>query len=323
MPQRWVGRSRVTLWRAVAAVLLLAMLGGTVQLDPGRGADRAVAATAAAAARLALAGDEAARPVASTAAYVESLGGNASWQTGTVALPADDAADRFEPRVYVYVAHRQDDGQWTAALEGTAEFQPLATEALAVLSGTVSGDLLATTVQSSGSGSAALSLPWATGKAWRLTGGPHHFRGGGSRPWSSLDFAGPTPGVSTKVRAARGGVVVRPCANLVQIRHGDGWTTSYYHLKNIAVRAGQSINRGQVIGYTSKRAGCGGYATGKHVHFSLLKSGSYVNIRGHAIGGWTVKEGSSSYKGCLIKGDKKRCAPNGSIYNNGSVGDGD
>jgi LasA protease len=326
MPQHRVGRWRGLLRRALVAVLVLVLAGSYVPSDlaPSQ-PDRALTASVEAAARKAL-GSSPALSAATAGEYANAVvvpaGGRGQWQTGTFTLAAWPGVEGDEPRVYLYVAQRQGSA-WTAAIEGSSAFAPLATRALATLSGTSSADLLSTALAStSGDGSARLSLPWKTGKTWRLTGGPHSFRGGSSRPWSSLDFAGPTPGVSTKVRAARRGVVVRPCANLVQVRHGNGWTTSYYHLKNIAVRAGQTVSRGQFLGYTSKRARCGGSATGKHVHFSLLRSGSYVNIRGHAIGGWTVKEGSSPYEGCLVKGDKKRCAPNGSIHNNGTVGSG-
>ena len=161
-----------------------------------------------------------------------------------------------------------------------------------------------------------LSLPWSGGTSWRLTGGPHSNTGSG-RPWSSLDFAGPVPGHSYPVRAAADGVVTRPCGNMVQIRHIDGWQTSYYHLIHIKVRAGQRVKEGQLLGYTSTKAGCGGSATGPHVHFALKHNGSYVNIDGLEIGGWTVREGNSQYVGCLVRGTKKRCAPSGSLYNFG------
>src|SRR5688500_18712653 len=70
-----------------------------------------------------------------------------------------------------------------------------------------------------GDGSARLSLPWPTGEFWRLTGGPHSEQGGRTRPWSAVDFQ-PESGTRGKVRAARGGVVRRPCPNLVLINHG-------------------------------------------------------------------------------------------------------
>jgi LasA protease len=310
MPQHRVGRSNDLLSRALVAVLVAIMAGGYVQLavqPPAR---------AAAAARTALA---AAQPLLPASAVVTPVGGADGWQTGTIAIPARSDVEGDEPRVFLYVAHRQG-MDWTAAIEGTNDFVALAGEARAALSGTASADLLATALDTtSGDGSAALSLPWASGKTWRLTGGPHP-HSGNSRPWGALDFAGPRPGMSVKVRAARGGIVVRPCGSLVQIRHAGGWTTSYYHLRKISVRAGQSVSRGQVIGRTSSRATCGGRATGPHVHFSLLRYGSVVNLRGHVLGGWKVKEGSSAYQGCLVKNGVKRCAPGGSIYNDGSIG---
>jgi LasA protease len=245
-----------------------------------------------------------------------------AWETGTLVIPGgspDGAAHDADPRVFLYLARRGPSG-WTAALEGTRAFERLAALGMASLVDTRAGALLATATATYAGGSAALRLPWPTGTSRRLTGGPHSFSGSRYRPWSSLDFAAPISGQSVRISAARGGLVVRPCANLVQIRHGEGWTTSYYHVKNVAVRKGQYVARGALIGYTSKAAGCGGYATGPHVHFSLLRSGSYVNIRGHTIGGWTVRDGSSPYSGCMVKGSVIRCAPNGLIYNDGSVG---
>jgi LasA protease len=170
-----------------------------------------------------------------------------------------------------------------------------------------------------GDGSAKLSLPWARGEFWRLTGGPHPESYGRQRPWSSVDFQ-PENAKPGRVRAARGGVVSRPCRNLVLINHGDGWTTSYYHVTNIQVKNGQRVDRGQLLGWTSTRAGCGGFATGPHLHFSLLWKGDYVNIRGHAVGGWKVTEGSEPYRGCLVKDGMRKCAPKGNVYNFGVIG---
>lgn len=319
MPQHSVGPSRS--WQSRTLVLLLALaLGvGSVQHSLQYGPS-GINDTPAEAARHEL---RQMHGMAAATALVRRLGGTDTWQTGTITIPAADGLDEFgshdEPRVFLYVAHRNGAG-WTAALEGSGAFGGLAGQASAALAGTASGMILALATSTSPGGSAKLSLPWTRGYSWRLTGGPHNFTGSGSRPWSSLDFAGPTPGVSTRIRAARSGFVVRPCANFVQVRHADGWTTSYYHVKNVAVRRGQYVARGALLGYTSKAAGCGGYATGVHVHFSLLKSGSYVNIRRHTIGGWTVVDGSSAYRGCLVKGTVKRCAPNGLIYNDGSIG---
>jgi LasA protease len=323
VPQHWVGRRGYWLRALVLSVTLALVAAPTADNVPG--ADGAASHSPADAARV-----ELLRTLGVGADAIESrFGGRGQWQTGTLAVPAGTAAGQDEPHVYLYVA-RRGAGGWTAAIEGSGHFVRLARQAQHELAGTTVADLLARATGGVGSsiaasstvgdGSAKLSLPWARGQTWRLTGGPHNFHGGRSRPWSSLDFAGPEPGVSVKVRAARDGVVVRPCANLVQVRHGDGWATSYYHLSNIAVKAGETVSRGQFLGRTSNASGCGGMSSGPHVHFSLLKSGSFVNIAGHTIGGWTVEDGAEAYDGCMVRNRDRRCAPNGRIYNDGAIG---
>jgi len=166
------------------------------------------------------------------------------------------------------------------------------------------------------SGLPDFQLPWAVGTSWRMTGGPHSNTGVG-RPWSALDFQGPHAGVSYPVRAVADGVVVRPCANWVKIRHANGWESGYYHLKHIKVHAGQHVQAGQLLGYTSTDAACGGSATGAHVHFSVQRYGRYVPVNGLVVGGWTVRAGAQQYVGCLIRGTQRKCAPSGPIYNFG------
>lgn len=314
MPQHWVGRSGSSPGRVLVAVMALVLVGGHVQLDQAALAASRAGAGAADAARQQLTLTFGA---AAESAQAARFGGNGHWETGTLVIPGNSDEDA---QVFLYVAQRQGAG-WTAAVEGSStNFDLLAEQGHAALAGTPSADLLATTTAvAAGAGSTSLSLPWTDGNTWRLTGGPHSYDGRKRSPWSSLDFAGPKPGVSYMVRAAGAGVVVRPCSNLVQVRHSGGWATSYYHLTNIAVRAGQSIARGVLLGYTSTSARCGGLATGPHVHFTLLRYGSPVGISGHTIGGWTVRDGSGQYYGCLIKGGTRKCAPGGSIYNNGAT----
>lgn len=313
LPQQWVGRTGSSRGRMLVAFLALVLAGGHVQLDSAAIAAPLAGSGAAEAARVELARSHGA--VAATA-QASRFGGNARWETGTLVIPASLDGDA---QVFLYVAQRNGSA-WTAAVEGSTDFPLLAEQGHAALAGTASAELLSTTaVMASGSGSTSLGLPWADAATWRLTGGPHSDDGRRSSPWSSIDLAGPKPGVSAKVRAAGAGIVVRPCANLVQIRHSGGWTTSYYHLAYIGVRAGQSVARGTFLGYTSTSARCGGQATGPHVHFTLLRYGSPVAIHGRTLGGWTVREGSGQYYGCMVRGDKRRCAPGGSIYNYGSV----
>lgn len=62
----------------------------------------------------------------------------------------------------------------------------------------------------------------------------------------------------------------------VQIDHGNGYTTWYAHMKNIYVRTGQGVSKGQAIG----QMGSTGRSTGPHVHFELRRgsgSGGQIN----------------------------------------------
>jgi len=55
--------------------------------------------------------------------------------------------------------------------------------------------------------------------------------------------------------------------------HGLGLQTLYGHLSQIDVKAGDTVNKGQIIG----RTGFSGLAGGDHLHFDVLVSGQQVN----------------------------------------------
>jgi murein DD-endopeptidase MepM/ murein hydrolase activator NlpD len=61
--------------------------------------------------------------------------------------------------------------------------------------------------------------------------------------------------------------------NLIVLKHGFGLTTRYGHLSAFAVKAGQSVKRGDVIGYV----GMTGRATGPHLHYEILTNGQLLN----------------------------------------------
>jgi murein DD-endopeptidase MepM/ murein hydrolase activator NlpD len=61
--------------------------------------------------------------------------------------------------------------------------------------------------------------------------------------------------------------------NLVVLRHDFGLTTRYGHLSGYAVHPGQTVRRGQVIGYV----GATGRATGAHLHYEILANGALLN----------------------------------------------
>jgi murein DD-endopeptidase MepM/ murein hydrolase activator NlpD len=79
---------------------------------------------------------------------------------------------------------------------------------------------------------------------------------------------------STPIKAAAGGVVVWAgprggYGNAVIIDHGSGVGTVYAHQSAVAVSPGQSVSRGQVIGYV----GHTGLAGGPHLHFEVRVGG--------------------------------------------------
>ena len=61
--------------------------------------------------------------------------------------------------------------------------------------------------------------------------------------------------------------------NYVLISHGGGRATLYAHCSSLAVKAGQSVKKGQVIGYV----GSTGNSTGPHLHFEIRINGYTVD----------------------------------------------
>ncbi len=61
--------------------------------------------------------------------------------------------------------------------------------------------------------------------------------------------------------------------NYVMIDHGNGKMTVYGHMTNIVVSTGQSVSKGQTIGYV----GTTGYSTGPHLHFECRYNGVKYN----------------------------------------------
>ena len=77
-------------------------------------------------------------------------------------------------------------------------------------------------------------------------------------------------GYGTPIRAMGNGVVVQTTVNAwdgytTVIAHGGGLTTWYAHQSRFAVRPGEYVSRGEVIGYV----GSSGFSTGPHLHFNI------------------------------------------------------
>ncbi|MDD8030581.1 MAG: M23 family metallopeptidase [Acidobacteriota bacterium] len=92
---------------------------------------------------------------------------------------------------------------------------------------------------------------------------------------SGLDIA---TNLNNPVVATANGVVVQVGfdkykGNFVSISHGNGFSTHYWHLNKYAVKSGQKIERGQVIGYVGKT----GKALGPHLHYEVHLNGKAIN----------------------------------------------
>jgi murein DD-endopeptidase MepM/ murein hydrolase activator NlpD len=96
--------------------------------------------------------------------------------------------------------------------------------------------------------------------------------GSWSRYHTGIDFRA---AYGTPIRAVKSGVVLYAgnsgdwAGNHVAIKHGDGKTTMSSHMSSMDVRAGQTVQAGQVIG----RVGETGRAFGAHLHFELYPEG--------------------------------------------------
>ena len=61
--------------------------------------------------------------------------------------------------------------------------------------------------------------------------------------------------------------------NCVMIDHGNGYVTLYGHMSSISVSVGQSVSKGETIGYV----GSSGIATGPHCHYEIFSGGGRID----------------------------------------------
>ncbi len=125
-------------------------------------------------------------------------------------------------------------------------------------------------------------LARATPSIWPLAGWLSSGYGNRKDPFDgSADFH---PGLDiaanrgTPVRATADGTVSTAgyngnYGNSVLIEHGFSISTRFGHMSRLAVREGQQIRRGDVVGYV----GSTGRATGAHLHYEILVNGSPIN----------------------------------------------
>lgn len=96
-----------------------------------------------------------------------------------------------------------------------------------------------------------------------------------TRPHLGVDYAAPS---GTPVRSAANGTVIEAgwsggYGKIVRIRHSRGLETLYGHLSRIAVKRGQSVVQGDLIG----NVGSTGLSTAPHLDYRIRQRGEFVN----------------------------------------------
>jgi len=93
---------------------------------------------------------------------------------------------------------------------------------------------------------------------------------------SGIDFAAE---IGTPIYATADGKVVNVdvkfsgYGKLVEIDHGFGYHSRYAHMHDFAVRVGQNIKRGDLVGYVGNT----GLSTAPHLHYEVLINGVQVD----------------------------------------------
>lgn len=101
------------------------------------------------------------------------------------------------------------------------------------------------------------------------------------KPHRGVDYVAP---VGTPIMSAGDGRVIKAGydkynGHHVFVQHGEKYTTKYLHFKKRAVKKGDWVKQGQVIGYL----GSSGMVTGAHLHYEFLVNGVHRNPRTVAL----------------------------------------
>ena len=129
---------------------------------------------------------------------------------------------------------------------------------------------------------------WPTNSGYTITSG-YVYRinpiNGARELHQAIDVAG--TGIGSPIYAVTNGVVSESAyrnqdGNYVCLNHNNGYYTCYAHMQRRNVTFGQTVTRGQIIGFV----GMSGWATGPHLHFEVWVGKPWVG--GYRINPWTM-----------------------------------
>ena len=138
----------------------------------------------------------------------------------------------------------------------------------------------------------AFKAPFACGQRWTYS---HH----SGEVRQALDFVrndGGTTAGSPVLASAAGTAARRSqpsgAGNYIDIDHGGGWHTYYFHLQAYSVANGARVAQGQQVGVT----GTTGNSTGAHIHYEQLLNGvgQTIVIDGASLAPYPGSYGSRS-----------------------------
>ncbi|MFH1485919.1 MAG: M23 family metallopeptidase, partial [Chloroflexota bacterium] len=87
----------------------------------------------------------------------------------------------------------------------------------------------------------------------------------------------------------------------IEIDHGNGWQSMYYHVSTIKVSVNQQVGVDTDMGHPSCYPA--GSASGRSVHLVLRRDSSWIDFRSTAttLSGWEVKPGGKEGEGTLYR----------------------
>ncbi len=91
----------------------------------------------------------------------------------------------------------------------------------------------------------------------------------------AIDYAA---AIGTPIRSVGDGTITFAGWNgsygyMVKVRHNGTYSTNYAHMSKMAVKAGEKVKQGDIIGYV----GSTGFSTGPHLHYEMVKNGVKIN----------------------------------------------